>query len=63
MPVDGPRNAVDWLADATYGLEVRFPPGMPPGVQRLMGVLGVRVVFDESVDGSYRGERDTEDAA
>lgn len=57
MPVDprpGVPNAVDWLADATYGLEVRFPPGMPEHVQRLLAVLGVRVVFDESVAGSYK---------
>lgn len=61
----------DWLrqlADVTDGLTVHFKPGLRPDQQRLLGALGVRVVFDENgcdpdrvgakTDG-YRGRRPT----
>ncbi len=41
------------LPNLTDGLEVRFPPGMPLPIQRLMATLGVRVRFDASLSDTY----------
>lgn len=47
MRPDHRDPALDLLADATHGLTVTFPTGMPLPVQRLMATLGVHVKFDQ----------------
>lgn len=59
MPVtpvrgDEHRSPLDYLADATQGQEVRFQPGMPLHIQRLMAALGVKVIFDPDGFGGYK---------
>lgn len=47
--VDLDDAILDELPGFATGVEVRFHPSMPPHVQRLLGTLGARVVFDPTV--------------
>lgn len=46
------------LHSLTDGVEVRFHPSMPEHAQRLMGALGVKVIFDENAPRRTRWDKD-----